>query len=612
MTRIICLFLLFFPASLFAQKQNNTWYFGQNGNGISFTSPCNPMPLSNGSMEGFEGVASIADEETGEILFYTNSGDVWNKNHELMENGNLLSELVPPITLPFNSISQVVIVPAPGAQDQYYIITTDQQGQLSFGQGLSYHKVDLSFNQGLGKVVEKNIEIISNNVMEQLIATPHQNGQDYWIIGHEFNSNAFLAFLLDENGIAVNPIVSYQGSNRNEIFDSGFNAIGQLAASPNGQYLAMVSYVDQNIELFKFDASTGVVFDPISLEESGNFPVQVLSQSRLYGLSFSPNSSKLYTTFGVTGGYHSQLIQFDISSLDPVTINASKTVVYDMIDDASGDGLADLELTPDGKIYVSKGRNNATTSSSFLGIINQPDAAGLSCEYLHEGFEFNGAASLSYTLNNISKYVFYDLANIPKASPGNIVFEDLDGNDYFSSGDLPLAGILVTLFDMEKAVASTLTDEEGHYSFSNICSGEYTIGFSDPTGTYTTFVLPNVGDESIDSDVSMGEVSVDLTLGDNDNLSIGAGFKALTNHTSLMDPSQNVKVQFNAETIHVKITEGEYHLQIYSHNGQLHVKQFLKVGRHEIKKSEWASGMYYLVFTASNGRSWIDQIIIAK
>lgn len=37
-------------------------------------------------MESFEACASISDS-AGNLLFYTNGEKVWNKNHEVMPNG---------------------------------------------------------------------------------------------------------------------------------------------------------------------------------------------------------------------------------------------------------------------------------------------------------------------------------------------------------------------------------------------------------------------------------------------------------------------------------------------------------------------------------------------
>ena len=51
-----------------AQKFGHVWHFGNHA-GIDFKS-CTPEAISNSSMDGFEGCASICDTN-GNILFYT-------------------------------------------------------------------------------------------------------------------------------------------------------------------------------------------------------------------------------------------------------------------------------------------------------------------------------------------------------------------------------------------------------------------------------------------------------------------------------------------------------------------------------------------------------------
>jgi hypothetical protein len=60
-----------------------------------------------------------------------------------------------------------------------------------------------------------------------------------------------------------------------------------------------------------------------------------------------------------------------------------------------------LKLAPDRKIYV--GQNQ---SSPFLGVINDPDSSGLSCNYIDQGIYLNGKNS-SWGLNNLMEYNSY-------------------------------------------------------------------------------------------------------------------------------------------------------------------------------------------------------------
>jgi hypothetical protein len=142
----LLLFLLVISLSdLLAQKQNNVWYFGKKA-GVDFNGII-PQPLPDGKMVASEACASIADKSTGQLLFYTNGTDVWNRNHTLMPNG---------IGLAGNGSSSqgVVIVPDPGDDLKYYVFTTDAF-ENRFRKGLRYSMVDMRADSGRGDVIVK-------------------------------------------------------------------------------------------------------------------------------------------------------------------------------------------------------------------------------------------------------------------------------------------------------------------------------------------------------------------------------------------------------------------------------------------------------------------------
>ena len=112
--------------SIFAQGESNIWYFGGNA-GLNFnTSPPTPLfdlPITN--TFSTEGCSTVSDSN-GNLLFYTNGEKVWNKNFQIMFNGDHLSG--------HNSSTQSsAIIPYPGTYnstenrfDKYFLVTLDQ------------------------------------------------------------------------------------------------------------------------------------------------------------------------------------------------------------------------------------------------------------------------------------------------------------------------------------------------------------------------------------------------------------------------------------------------------------------------------------------------------
>jgi hypothetical protein len=80
---LICFFLSVLASH--AQGEANIWYFGQNA-GLDFNSG-NPVALTNGQLVSEEGT-SVLSTASGQLLFYTNGVTVYNKNHQIMQNGS--------------------------------------------------------------------------------------------------------------------------------------------------------------------------------------------------------------------------------------------------------------------------------------------------------------------------------------------------------------------------------------------------------------------------------------------------------------------------------------------------------------------------------------------
>lgn len=380
MKKILSIFCLFIALTLhsFAQKEANIWYFGDYA-GLDFNSG-SAVPLSNGQLSTNEGCASICDKTTGQILFYTDGITVYNKNHVQMTNGaGLLGDP--------SSTQSGVIVPKPGSSTLFYIFTADAEvGQYSFNSGkFCYSIVDMSLSGGLGSVTTKNV-VLKTNMVEKIAAVRACNGQDIWVIGHEWNSNAFYAYKVTSAGVSA-PVISNSGIIHQDIdFYQNAEAIGYMKPSPDGKKIALACYTALNtVQIFNFDNTTGVISNPIT---DTNFP-DFTGYDGPYGISFSPDNSKLYVSvFGYTSlGGTSYVYQYNMNAGSNAAIISSRTAVRSNFSESFGA----LQLGPNGKLYVAKINS---LGSSYLDVINNPNALGAACNYVNNG-QFLGSTGLS-------------------------------------------------------------------------------------------------------------------------------------------------------------------------------------------------------------------------
>lgn len=355
---VILLILFCLSCAAYAQKENNIWYFGKNA-GLDFNGGA-PVPLTNGSLNTWEGCASVADPVTGNLLFYTNGEYVYNKNHFIMPNGTGLWGQ-------FSSTQSALIVPKPGSASLYYIFTTDAGtgGFPNFGI-MGYSMVDMNLAGGLGDVTLKNFALF-DTTSEQLTSTLHADGCKVWVLAHKWMSDEFYAYLVSDSGVSA-PVISSSGSIHSCTY------FGQMKISPDGSKLALPLPCDSAnnsiVELFDFDNSTGIVSNSVMLPHD----------HMVYGLEFSPSSQFLYTADinNSAAIMYKQISQYDVTLGSAAAINASRIIVGAVWNTTTFfTGAA--QLGPDGKIYI------APTDKDSLCVINNPDAAGLACNFVVAG-----------------------------------------------------------------------------------------------------------------------------------------------------------------------------------------------------------------------------------
>lgn len=332
-----------------AQGATSNWYFGK-GAGIIFTG--DSAIATNSRLFTEEGSATLSDAQ-GKLLLYTNGITVWNGEHRVMPNGNGLMGGK-------SSTQSALILPKPGSSNLYYIFTTDIQAQSN---GLRYTVVDMTKQEGKGDIISRNNFLIAP-ATEKLTAIRHSNGRDWWVIAHRWNSNGYMSFLVDADGVSTRPVMSMVGT-----VHGGPNrkAIGYLSPSPDGTKLAAALWdAESNFEILDFDRSTGKVSDPILLK----------GFEEAYGVCFSPDGSKLYGTANGAGGGKAQVIQFDLKAGNAAAIAKSAVVVGT----SESPRIGALQLGPDGKVYVARQNNY------YLGVIQNPNLKGSACTYTDNGF----------------------------------------------------------------------------------------------------------------------------------------------------------------------------------------------------------------------------------
>ena len=375
--------IILIPIFCFGQKQGNIWYFGDHA-GVDFNSG-SPVALLDGAL-GFpngnghnEGTSTISDN-SGSILFYSDGMTVWNKNHQVMENGTgLLGN--------YSSTQSSIIVPDPANPDQYfYLFTVSSLMGVDVGadisDGFRYSKVDMCMDNSLGGIVlaEKNIKL-ADSVAEKIAVTRHSNGTDYWILTHKYFSDEFWALKLTASGIVDTIVTAIGASHTGDVY----GVQGQLKFSPNGERIAIAASNGLDIlEVFDFDKTTGIVSNAMPLFKPNN------DHASIYGVEFSPDNSILYasglSSLDLTYPF---LAQYDLGANGGTLsdVNASMIEIYHI----TGPGLAagkGLQLAPDGKIYwVSL---NINDPEGTLAVINNPNTAGLGCDYQDQIFSLGG------------------------------------------------------------------------------------------------------------------------------------------------------------------------------------------------------------------------------
>lgn len=377
---LICLLLLAQSSHFLAQNRyDNNWVFGRIGNGILLNFDNNSLHVAyipETDIRTTEAHTCMSDFE-GNLLFYSNNCSISNAQHQIMENGDGLNPgpiqtywcSVNPFSNPYNQ--SIIALPYPGQEGKYMVFHVDSHIFNFAGPGGSYATpknllltiVDMNSNNGLGKVLDKNVQVLQDTLAgTKLSAVRHANGKDWWLLIPEYRSNCYYKILVSNDGASIidKQCIGYVWNKYDEAGGCLFTTNGDKFIRSN----------DMNgLNIFDFDRCTGNLSNSIHISLAPD-------SNALNGLAVSKSGRFAY--FNTL----KKIFQFDLQAQD---IAASKTLVatYDgFLSDGNTTDFYYSKLAPDGKIYYC-----SFGPTYYLHTINQPDSAGLACQVLQHNIE---------------------------------------------------------------------------------------------------------------------------------------------------------------------------------------------------------------------------------
>lgn len=395
----VCIAVLIY-CNAFSQGYNNVWVFGDSAL-LDFNFGY-PEP-GQSSIMTWEACASISDS-TGNLLFYTNGEKVWNREHQVMLNGDGLNIGKLSLSGYGSSITQgVIILPKPGNNNLFYIFQIQNDGAANYG--IEYSVVDISMDFSLGMIIEKNNELFEYDIAEKMNAVRHANGRDWWLITREWEEIGeddykliFTKFLISPSGISEPYFQEY-----GPLYINGIDAVmGQMIFSPIGSKMIYTRGI--HLDIYDFDRCSGLF--------SNLYTINNINNVILYGCSFSPDGSKVY----VSGSCDKELFQYCLSC-DGEPIDSTKKLIYD---GPTGQYcLAQHQIGPDGKIYIATVYNVIpndvfNSKNQNLCVINEPNEIYPLCD-----FDSN-------TISLGTRRVIGGLPNMPNYNLGALVGSECD------------------------------------------------------------------------------------------------------------------------------------------------------------------------------------------
>jgi hypothetical protein len=347
---LISVFVFKFAGS---QNQANIWYF-QDECGLDFSSGM-PEVINDGMLRIGHANATTSDSN-GTYLFSTDWGHVYNKNGPMI-NGTGLDD---------PGLSGSAIIKWPGQESLYYIVTGKYSG------GFSYSIINLNLYDGLGAVIEKNIPVETAwDASCRVAIVKKEFSENIWVITRKYIDDAFAAFLVDENGLSLNPVISVMPDRE----ENASVLYGYIKISYDKKYLVSSYNMFGELEVCTFNPLTGKIgyLYTIRTPVNGPYPCK--------GIEFSPDSKYFYACYNIDNGT-SIVYQYDMKLI-------SDSVLFKNSGVLAGTGSTwGIQLARDGKIYCTPNISAPEANQYYVSIIHEPWKRGEECQFENNSINF--------------------------------------------------------------------------------------------------------------------------------------------------------------------------------------------------------------------------------
>ena len=357
--KLLTFLLLLSNFTGYSQGEFNNWYFG-SFLGMTFNGGT-PVNLSGSALSSASVSVNVSDS-LGNILFYSNGVEVWDKTNTKMPNSGGLGGYT-------GSYPQTVSVLKNNKDStKYYLFTCGMQVNYPVPLGARYSIIDMTLRGGLGDVDlnHRNIPLRGGyRAHGAITGTRHRNNKDAWIVVRlmDADSNYYASYKVTNDGVDTIPVLSPSLVSIPAIPYSLWPY--EIKISYDGARLVTTSFFD-TLEICDFNNQTGQV--------SPRFKISIGPDQNAIQCEFSVKGNLLYVPAG-PGDHQGILYQMDMTSPDSAAFMANIVPVGSNIVPNA------IQIGPDGKIY------GTMDTDPCLFVVNYPSVRGPGCGFDICGFQ---------------------------------------------------------------------------------------------------------------------------------------------------------------------------------------------------------------------------------